>query len=103
MSVTPGSKISVELTARPTNAAAVKTIIRLFRKDAGVSRFQRQLGRTRPSMQSWRRGGNYWHHQMKTLPPVKLEIGQKYTISATVDVIRDLASVDRFVKVSAAK
>ena len=103
MNVTPGSKISVELTARPTNAAAEKTIIRLFRKDAAVSKFQRQMGRKRPSMQSWRRGGNYWHHQMKTIPPVKLALGQKYTIAATVDVIRDLASVDRFVKVTAAK
>ena len=40
---------------------------------------------------------------MKTKPPVKLVIGQKYTIAATLDVMRDLASVDSFVKVSAAK
>lgn len=100
---TTAASLSVELVALPTSAAAEKTITRLFKKDAAVARFHRQMTRKRPSMQQWRRGGNYWHHQMKTRPAVRLAIGQSYTIPATLDVLRDLASVERFVKVTPAR
>jgi len=39
-----------------------------------------------------------WHHQMKSRPAVSITPGAKYNITATVDVLRDLASVERFVK-----
>lgn len=37
---------------------------------------------------------------MKSKPGIKLDPGERYTVNATVDVIRDLESVERFVKVT---
>jgi hypothetical protein len=42
-----------------------------------------------------------WHHQMKSRPPVELAAGRRLSLLATVDTIRDLQSVARFVKVTA--
>jgi hypothetical protein len=99
MNITLGSTVTVEVIKTPTNDAAHKTLIRLFRKDASVARHHRHQQSKRPSWEFWRRGGMSWHHQMKTKPAVSLQPGSKYQIRATVDVVRDLASVERFVRV----
>ena len=39
---------------------------------------------------------------MKSYAPVELERGAKYTIRATLDVLRDLESVKRWIKVAPA-
>jgi hypothetical protein len=100
MDITPGKTVCVEIAKLPTNAAATKTLIRLFRKDPEVSRFQRRQGQNRPSWQTWRRGGRTWHHQMKTKPPFTLTTGRQLSILATVDIIRDIESVERWVTVT---
>ncbi len=99
MSITPGSLVTLEITARPTSEAARKTLVRVCRKDADVHRRYNLRKRKRPSWQEWRRGGRMWHHQMKSLP-MAIEKGASYTVRATVDVIRDLESVARFVTVN---
>ncbi|MEW6252999.1 MAG: hypothetical protein AB1716_20365 [Planctomycetota bacterium] len=101
MEIAPGQTVSIELTSVPRNAAARKTLVRLFARDAAVVRDKRWQQRHRPSWQQWRRGGNIWHHQMKTKPPVTLAAGRQVALQATVDVIRDLQSVQRWVKVTA--
>jgi len=100
MDIMPGKTVSVEVTETPRNAAARKTLARLFRKDPHVARQQRWQSRHRPSWQEHRRGGRMWHHQMKSRAPVSLNAGSSYSILATLDVIRDLASVARWVKVA---
>ncbi|QOJ15794.1 MAG: hypothetical protein HRU75_14615 [Planctomycetia bacterium] len=100
MAATTAGTLNVELIRLPTSAGAEKTLIRLFRKDAAVIRKHRQMKRNRPSLQTWRRGGNYWHHQMKTQPGVKVAVGEKFTIPATVDVLRDIEGVKQFLKIS---
>ena len=102
MNITTGSKIKVQLTLLPTNEAARKTLVRLFRKDAGVARHQEHQQRKRPSWQEWRRGNATWHHQMRTCPALELKIGASYEFLASVDVARDLQSVKRFVSVTPA-
>lgn len=99
MNIAPGAKVAVEVVATPRNEAARKTLQRLLRKDPAVVRANRHVTRKRPSLQRWRRGGKMWHHQMKSKPGVELTPGRRYTLCATVDVIRDLASVRRWVKV----
>jgi len=37
---------------------------------------------------------------MRTRPAVRLELGRTYRLRASPDVIRDLRSVERFVKVT---
>lgn len=102
MDVKPGSMVTIEITATPATAAACKTLTRVCRKDPAVQRRQRQQDRKRPSWQTWRRGGRYWHHQMKSAPGVALKPGQRYSVFASVDVLRDLESIARWVKVTPA-
>lgn len=103
MNIVPGSKIAVEIAKLPTNEAARKTIVRICRKDPAIARHHRHQQAKRPSWESWRRGGKMWHHQMKSVAAVRVRAGARYTLRATLDVIQDLASVERFVKVSPAK
>ena len=100
MDITPGKTVSIEITAEPRSAAAESTLIRVCRKDPQAAKFHRTLKRDRPSWQTWRRGGRFWHHQMRSKPAVSLTKGSRYSVFATVDVIRDLASVSRWVKVT---
>lgn len=101
MDLTPGQTISVEITTPPRAAAAQKTLTRLFRRDPDIARHHRRQKRNRPSWQTWRRGGRMWHHQMKSNPAIALTAGQRLSLLATLDVIRDLQSVARYVRVSA--
>ncbi len=100
MDIAPGQTVSIELTSVPRTQAAVKTLTRLFAKDPAVRRATLAQTRHRPSWESWRRGGNQWHHQMKTKPPLTLTRGRQLALVATVDVLRDLQSVQRWVKVT---
>ncbi len=100
MEIVPGSQVTVEMIRRPTSQAAAKTLMRLFRKDPAIVRHHRHQHAKRPSWQEWRRGNAIWHHQMRTRPAVRLEVGRTYRLRASPDVIRDLRSVERFVKVT---
>lgn len=102
MEIVPGKTVSVEIVAQPRSEAARKTLVRLFSKDPVVVRQARWQSRHRPSWQVWRRGGRMWHHQMKTQSPAKITVGNRVVLRATVDVLRDLESVSRFVSVTGA-
>ncbi len=101
MDIVPGAPVSIEIVATPRRAAARKTLARVCGKDAAVAKRHRTQKTKRPSWQEWIRGGKYWHHQMKTKPSASLELGSKYTVRATIDVMRDLESVKEFVKLAA--
>jgi hypothetical protein len=100
MNIEPGSVVSVEIAATPRGAAARKTLIRVCRKDPRIAKQHRSQKDKRPSWKDWIRGGRFWHHQMKSKPAIGLDPGERYTVSASVDVIRDLQSVERFIKVT---
>lgn len=101
MDIETGSQITIEITATPKRASAVKTLHRICSKDAGVVKALRHRKQHRPSWEDWIRGGKFWHHQMKSRPLTRLEPGRKYSVKATLDVIRDLGSVQRWTKVTA--
>lgn len=101
MNIAPGATVTIEIAKRPTNDDALKTLIRVCGKDAALRRARKTLKSKRVSWEEWRRGGNQWHHQMSSRPSAKIELGRKFKVRASLDVIRDLASVSRFVKVSA--
>lgn len=100
MDITPGSTVNIEITATPRAQAALKTLTRVCEKDSRIAKMRRDQKRDRPSWRWWQRGGRQWHHQMRTKSPVKLTPGSRYAVRATVDVIRDLESVSRWVNVS---
>ena len=101
MDITPGTTVTVEIAKAPRSEAARKTLVRLYRHTAEARQQQRRQKNQRPSWQTWRRGGRMWHHQMKTKAPFTPNPGSRFALLATVDAIRDLASVARFVKVTA--
>lgn len=102
MDVSPGQRVAVEIAQAPRCEAARKTLLRVCAKDPQVAKLKRLRKRDRPSWQTWQRGGRFWHHQMRSKPPVSLKPGATYNLRATVDVIRDLKSVSRWVKVTGA-
>ncbi len=102
MDITPGSNVRIEIQRVPRAAAALKTLTRICAKDPHVRRVHRIRKRRRPSVRTRQRGGRPWKHRMRSRPPVALEPGRSYTVCATLDVVRDLASVQRYVQVSPA-
>ncbi len=100
MDITPGSMVRIEITTTPRKAAAEKTLFRVCRKDPVVAKSHRVMKDKRPSWQEKIRGGRWWHHQMRSRPNVDLSAGTQYNVRATLDVIRDLESVTRWVKVT---
>ncbi|MEX0774499.1 MAG: hypothetical protein WD042_02170 [Phycisphaeraceae bacterium] len=101
--IDPGSSIRVKVTKRPTNAAARKTIVRLLSKDSSVAKENQRHRKIRAKGIRWDpRGGRLWATRVVKQPAVAAEPGVEKTITATLDVLRDLASVERFVEVQKA-
>lgn len=103
MDIPIGAKVTVEITTQPRTESARKTLVRLCRKDPQVAKMDRQRKAKRPSWEEWRRGGTMWHHQMKSQSAVEIKRGASYKLHATLDVLRDLESVKRWVKVTPVK
>lgn len=99
--IKPGQTVEVEIVTLPQSEAARKTLTRLLKRDAAAVRHHRHQKTKRPSREEWVRGAMTWHHQMKSKPVVAMRVGSKGTLRATLDVLRDLGSVSRFVKVTA--
>ena len=101
--IAPGSQISVKVTKRPTNASATKTIVRVLSKDEGVAAQNKKLAKIRREQYSPRmRGGRLYSGRQVKLRRIKGEMGEAGTVIATVDVLRDLKSVEKFVELSSA-
>ena len=103
--ITPGTTVNIKIVKTPTNASARKTLVRLLSKDADVIAENKRHKRVRKSNETYSpRGGRWriWEGRINKQRPVAGAIGEAGTILATVDVLTDLKSVERFVEVSAA-
>lgn len=101
--VKPGSKINIKIVHRPTNIAASKTLERVLCKDpehaSEVQRHRKIRGKQTPSKQ---RGGREWVQRMVKQHPVVGTIGESGTVVASLDVLKDLKRVQRFIEIEAA-
>lgn len=101
--IKPGSKISVKIIKRPTSAAGVKTVVRLLSKDHTIIAENARLKKTRKNhFRQSRRGGRFWDVNVVKQHPVKGLEGETGTFMATLDVLTDLKSIEKFVEVTAA-
>jgi hypothetical protein len=100
--VAPGTLVQVKVTHRPRRAAGVKTLERLFRKDSSIKKAVERLQKTRVTRFD-RRGGRPWGDRPPQLQPFKIERGASCKIVASVDVIKDLASLGDTVEITPAK
>jgi hypothetical protein len=102
--IKPGSKVSIKITKNPSNEAAAKTLSRIFAKDPVNKRARvRRKKLLADAVDPRRRGGRPWEVRSKAPRLVKPMQGDACHILATMDVIRDLGSVSRFVEVKAGK
>jgi len=101
--IAPGSDVKVTITNRVTNEAARKTLQRVLAKsdDAKAEKKRQQKVRERHN-RPYIRSGRVWVDRVPKFPVVSLEPGSSETIKATVDVLNDLKSVQRFVEVQPA-
>ncbi|MEM8738301.1 MAG: hypothetical protein AAGG38_07465 [Planctomycetota bacterium] len=103
--VSPGSKINLKIVKQPTNAAAIKTLTRLLSKDPAVVAENKRHAKIRKKSQ-WMssRGGRWriWESRLAKQRPVTGALGEEGVIVASVDVLKDLPSVSRFVEISPA-
>lgn len=101
--ITPGSRVNVKIVKQPTNTAAAKTLVRVLSKDQDVTAENKRLRKSRDRhFRTHQRGGRQWAVRVVKQRPVRGEVGEAGTVTATHDVINDLRSVERFVEVSAA-
>lgn len=101
--IEPGSTITVKIVHQPTNAAASKTLARVLAKDPEHKSEDKRLHNVRqknysPSM----RGGRMYGGQLVKNSATEGKLGETGTVFASVDVIRDLKSVERFIEVEKA-
>lgn len=101
--IKPGSNVQVKVVKAPTNAAAAKTIVRILSKDKTVmaeNKRQRQIRKRLYAPQP--RGGRTYGGYVVKQHPVKGILGEQGTVFASLDVVQDLKSVERFVEVTPA-
>jgi len=103
-SIAPGSRIHLKVVKAPTRIAAAKTLVRLLSKDADAQEEDARLRRIRrKGYNPGRRGGRLYAGHVVKQHPLKGAVGESGTITATCDVLRDLAGVERFVEITAAE
>ncbi len=101
--ITPNSQVAIKVVKNPTNAAARKTIQRLLSKDSKVKAENRRLKRVRKThFSQGRRGGRFWNINVVKQQPVSGGLGESGVISASLDVITDLKSVEQFLEIKPA-
>jgi hypothetical protein len=94
----PGQKIKVTISKSITQAAARKTVERLFMKDKAIVKPLKARSRNFIELPK-RRGGQIWTKRVNKIH-TSLDRGAKASIVATPQAIKDLHSVARFVTVA---
>ncbi|WP_428386492.1 hypothetical protein [Mucisphaera sp.] len=101
--IAPGTQVVVKIKMQPTNEAARKTLVRVLNKDAANAEHVKRQRRARDRHnRDTNRGGRIWVARIPKKQHVRCLPGEQGTVLATVDVLRDLASVSRFVDVTPA-
>lgn len=102
LDIKPGQWVTVKVKSQPRAAARVKTMLRLFERDSTVQKERRRVSSSRFVKPS-RRGGRIWMNRPARLQLVKTTAGATYKLFASVDVLQDLASIERYIEVKPAK
>jgi hypothetical protein len=104
LEVKPGGKVSIEVIKTPRCEAAAKTLSRIFGKDLAGRNLRRHRKALRASAKMvHRRGGRPWEHAPRAPRLIRPEKAATCTVLVTPELVGDLKSVQRFIKVSAAK
>ena len=96
MDIQPGARVKVTVKSPIKTTRAGKTLARIFMRDGEVRK--KRLVRPKQVIQSTR-AGRLWDHRPEGSNQLPPNVGDSANIIATVDVIRDLHSVEPFIEV----
>ena len=101
----PGKKLTFTIAAAPQRPAQMKTLRRLMRMQPKVQSGLKKLARRRKreDNQSHQRGGRQWVARVRTTKLTHIAPGESFTLTVTPQIVPDLRSVEKFLKVSSAK
>lgn len=99
--VKSGQWITVKVKQEPRTAAGRKTLKRLFEQDPAVRRDRKRAERSRHE-KPIRRGGRIWINHPPRLELVETTPGAQQRIFASVSVLRDLKSIEKYVEIAPA-
>jgi len=104
LKIPPGTTVTITVKKTPNCEAAAKTLSRLFAKDP-ANRKPRLLRKKllAAAVTGHRRGGRIWYGHAKAPRLFQPVSGDRCSLRATCDVIRDLGSVQRFVDIQPSK
>jgi hypothetical protein len=103
LDIQPGQTVTVKIVRQPASAAAVKTLTRVLSKDASKTAMIRDRKQQRARATTIKqRGGRVWEGRPARIPVFSAAVGEQGTVLASIDVIKDLNSVRRFIEVTKA-
>ena len=93
MDVQPGSTVKITVTSEIKTSRAKKTLARLFLKDPAIAKSRLDSPKPAP----WHiRAGRRWYNREVGSDARAPKQGDSATILASVDTIRDLQSVEKY-------
>ncbi len=103
--IAPLETLTFTVAKVPKRAAQVKTIERLMRLQPEKQRILRHLQRSRRIYRNVVsiRAGRRWIHRVRATKVAKVQLGETFTLTLTAQVIPDLRSVEKFLKVEKAR
>ncbi|MBP7933671.1 MAG: hypothetical protein KA354_03380 [Phycisphaerae bacterium] len=99
--IRPGQWINVTVTRQPRAAGAMKTLARLLQMDKVARKKAARARKARP-VGEHRRGGRMWKDRPSRVPAVSTDPGATYRIFASLDVLKDLTSIKKYVQIAPA-
>ena len=96
--IRPGQWINVTVTRQPRAAGALKTLVRLLQRDTAARKIAARAKKARP-VGEHRRGGRMWKDRPSRVPTVATDAGASYRIFASLDVLKDLTSIEKYVQI----
>jgi hypothetical protein len=100
--VKPGQWVTITVKSQPRTEGGRKTLARLLQKDPKARKERARLKRSRVREQH-SRGGRMWNDNPPAIKVVQVKPGASSRVFASIDVLKDVASVAKYVEVAPAK
>ncbi len=100
--IKPGQWVNITVKSEPRSEGGRKTLVRLLEKDPTARKERTRLKRSRPREQH-SRGGRMWNDNPPAITVVAVKPGVSKRVFASLDVLKDLASIAKYVEVTPAK
>ena len=97
LEIEPGTKVKVTVKSEPRSEAASKTLARLFLKDPKIAKTRR---RGPKPIDPRTRAGRVWNVRPQGTAAARPHKGDSCELTCTLDMVRDLSSVERYVEIS---